>query len=73
VDALRRIAEGECVIGPRSYRAWWAGGAGRIRSRGLKDREREALALVAEGLSNLAIANRLVVTERTVELIQSKS
>lgn len=67
VDALRRIGDGECVIDPTIV----ARLVGRRRrddplSR-LTPREQEVLALVAEGLSNTAIADRLFVTERTVE------
>jgi DNA-binding NarL/FixJ family response regulator len=67
VDALRRLGDGETVIDPTIVSRL----VGRRRRRDpleeLTPREREALELVAEGLSNKAIAARLVVTERTVE------
>jgi len=67
VDALRRIADGETVIDPTIVSHL----LGRRRRAdplaGLTEREREVLALVAEGMSNRAIASRLFVTERTVE------
>ena len=67
VDALRRLGEGESVIDPTIVSRL----VGRRRRQDpleeLTPREREALELVAEGLSNKAIAARLVVTERTVE------
>jgi len=67
VDALRRIVEGECVIDPTIVSRL----VGRQRRQdpllGLTEREREVLALVAEGLSNVAIGARLFVTDRTVE------
>jgi DNA-binding NarL/FixJ family response regulator len=67
VDALRRIVDGETVIDPTIVSRL----VGRRRRQdplaGLSEREREVLGLVAEGLSNRAIAARLVVTDRTVE------
>jgi DNA-binding NarL/FixJ family response regulator len=66
-DALRRLDEGETVVDPTIVSRL----LGRRRHRDpladLTPREREVLGLVAEGLSNRAIAARLVVTERTVE------
>ena len=67
VDALRRLADGETVIDPTIVSRL----VGRRRRTDplaeLTAREREALGLLAEGLSNRAIAARLVITERTVE------
>jgi DNA-binding NarL/FixJ family response regulator len=67
VDALRRIVEGETVIDPTIVSRL----VGRRRREdplsNLTEREREVLGLVAEGMSNRALAGRLVITERTVE------
>jgi DNA-binding NarL/FixJ family response regulator len=67
IDALRRLADGETVVDPTIIARLFA----RKRLAGpldeLTDRERQVLALVAEGLSNRAIGTRLFVTERTVE------
>jgi len=67
VDALNRIADGECVLDPTIVARLLA----RSRKQGpltqLTDREREVLALIAEGRSNAAIAAVLFVTPRTVE------
>jgi DNA-binding NarL/FixJ family response regulator len=67
VDALRRVSAGECVIDPTIISRLLR------RPRTTKDldrltaRERDVLAMMAEGRSNAAIAERLVLGPRTVE------
>ena len=66
-DALRRLADGETVVDPTIVARLFARKRRADPLDQLSGREREVLALVAEGLSNRAIAARLFVTERTVE------
>ena len=67
LDALRRIDDGDTVIDPTIVSRM----IGRQRRQGplaqLTTREQEVLSLVAEGLTNRAIAARMILSERTVE------
>jgi DNA-binding NarL/FixJ family response regulator len=67
VDALRRLVDGETVIDPTIVSRLLARRRRADPLSELTPREREVLSLVAEGLSNRAIAARLYITERTVE------
>jgi len=67
VDALNRIGDGECVLDPTIVARLIESSRRQDPLSELTDRERDVLALMAEGRSNAAIAERLVVTPRTVE------
>ncbi|MGW4651987.1 response regulator [Kitasatospora sp. NPDC004289] len=64
VDAVERVAAGGTVIDPEVVRQLL--GHQRAPLQRLTSREREVLALMAEGRSNAAIAARLVVGEAAV-------
>jgi DNA-binding NarL/FixJ family response regulator len=66
IDAVHRVAEGGSVLDPEVVSQMLGRrSAGRLDK--LTSREREVLALMAEGRSNHSIASELVVTERAVE------
>jgi DNA-binding NarL/FixJ family response regulator len=67
METVERIMKGGSVIDPAVVQELV--GARRVDDplAALTEREREVLALMAEGRSNLGIANRLWITEGTVE------
>jgi len=66
VDAVRRVAGGGTAMDPEVISRLLARNSGNNAITTLSPREREVLALMAEGRSNAAIAQRLVITERAV-------
>jgi DNA-binding NarL/FixJ family response regulator len=67
LDAIERVARGETVVDRELVALLLERPASRSRLNALSDREREVLALVAEGLTDRAIAERLWLTRKTVE------
>ena len=65
LDAAQRVANGGSALDPHVVASLVGGERDALGA--LTGREREVLALMAEGLTNSAIARRLVLTERTVE------
>ena len=67
VDALLRIAEGECVIDPTIVSRLVRRPREQSPLDELSARELEVLALIAEGHSNEGISKKLFVSTKTVE------
>jgi DNA-binding NarL/FixJ family response regulator len=67
IDTLQRIAKGGSVVDPGLVAELVAARRRDDPLAALSPREREVLALMAEGRSNAGIAHRLWVTEGTVE------
>jgi DNA-binding NarL/FixJ family response regulator len=67
VAALRRVAAGETVVEPSLVADLLAAPAARDPLSALTVREREVLALIAQGKTDRGVADELFVTRKTVE------
>ena len=67
VDAVRRVADGGTALDPEVVAQLLARSRRRDPLDRLTDREREVLGLMAEGRSNRAIGDELVVSDGAVE------
>ncbi|MFB7906984.1 LuxR C-terminal-related transcriptional regulator [Kitasatospora sp. NPDC056076] len=66
IDALERVAAGQTVLDPEVVRVLLGQRTADEPLKRLTPREREVLGLMAEGLNNQSIAQRLTVTEASV-------
>jgi DNA-binding NarL/FixJ family response regulator len=72
IEGIRAAARGESPLDPKAARAMLTGrdrapAPGSAAAADLTAREREVLALVAEGLPNKLISRRLEISEKTVK------
>jgi DNA-binding NarL/FixJ family response regulator len=65
-DAVRRVAGGGTAMDPEVIARLLDRNSGNVALATLSPRERDVLGLMAEGRSNAAISQRLVITERAV-------
>lgn len=67
LESLARVANGGSALDPEVVSTLLAAARAEDPMELLTPREREVLSLMAEGRTNIGIAERLVLTERTVE------
>jgi DNA-binding NarL/FixJ family response regulator len=67
IDAMHRVSDGECVLDPTIVARLMQRRRPASPLSTLTAREREILSLMAEGRSNAGVAERLRISERTVE------
>jgi len=65
--AVRAAARGDAPLDPKAARAVLSARVGGAPANTLSQREREVLAMVAEGLPNKVIARKLSISEKTVK------
>ena len=65
--AVHAAARGEAPLDPKAARALLSARRTPSAAESLSEREREVLAMVAEGLPNKVIAQRLAISEKTVK------
>jgi DNA-binding NarL/FixJ family response regulator len=65
--AIESAARGEAPLDPRAARALLSARQAGAPADSLSEREREVLLMVAEGLPNKVIAQRLAISEKTVK------
>jgi DNA-binding NarL/FixJ family response regulator len=65
--AIEAAARGDAPLDPKAARALLSARRTPSEAEALSEREREVLAMVAEGLPNKIIATRLAISEKTVK------
>ena len=65
--AIEAAARGDAPLDPKAARALLSARRAPSEAEALSEREREVLAMVAEGLPNKLIATRLAISEKTVK------
>ncbi len=78
LDAIRTVARGDVFLYPGATRLLLSDylgreGDGRDRGRGLSERERQVLALTAEGYSAQEVGERLILSPKTVETYRERA